>query len=69
LELLSFTDFNRLPVPFEAMATDIETGDSVVLHHDSVAPTGRAARGQRECVRRQPARLRRPCDAGSTQQG
>ena len=37
------TDFNRLPVPFEAMATDIETGDSVVLNRGSVAQAMRAS--------------------------
>jgi NTE family protein len=40
---MGITDFSRLPVPFEAMATDIETGDSVVLNHGSVAQAMRAS--------------------------
>jgi NTE family protein len=35
-------DFNKLPIPFRAMATDIETGESVVLSHGSVAQAMRA---------------------------
>jgi NTE family protein len=37
------TDFRKLPIPFRAMATDIETGDSVVLDHGSVAQAMRAS--------------------------
>jgi NTE family protein len=37
------TDFRRLPIPFRAMATDIETGESVVLDHGSVAQAMRAS--------------------------
>jgi NTE family protein len=37
------TDFNQLPIPFRAMATDIETGESIVLDHGSVAQTMRAS--------------------------
>ena len=37
------TDFNKLPIPFRAMATDIETGDAVVLSHGSLAQAMRAS--------------------------
>jgi NTE family protein len=37
------TDFRKLPIPFRAMATDIETGDSVVLDHGSIAQAMRAS--------------------------
>ncbi len=37
------TDFNKLPIPFRAMATDIETGESVVLDHGSLAQAMRAS--------------------------
>jgi NTE family protein len=37
------TDFNKLPIPFRAMATDIETGDSVVLDKGSLAQAMRAS--------------------------
>jgi NTE family protein len=37
------TDFDRLPVPFRAVATDIETGESVVLARGSVAQAMRAS--------------------------
>lgn len=37
------TDFRKLPIPFIAMATDIETGESVVLDHGSVAQAMRAS--------------------------
>jgi NTE family protein len=40
---LGVTDFNKLPIPFRAMATDIETGQSVVLDHGSVAQAMRAS--------------------------
>ena len=36
-------DFNRLPVPYRAVATDIETGEAVVLSHGSVAEAMRAS--------------------------
>ncbi len=35
--------FNKLPIPFRAMATDIETGESVVLDHGSLAQAMRAS--------------------------
>jgi len=37
------TDFGRLPIPFRAMATDIETGEAVALDHGSVAQAMRAS--------------------------
>ena len=37
------TDFDKLPIPFRAMATDIETGEAVVLDHGSVAQAMRAS--------------------------
>jgi NTE family protein len=37
------TDFNKLPIPFRAMATDIETGESVVLDRGSIAQAMRAS--------------------------
>ena len=39
----SDVDFNKLPIPFRAMATDIETGQSVVLDHGSLAQAMRAS--------------------------
>ena len=36
-------DFDKLPIPFRAMATDIETGDSIVLSHGSLAQAMRAS--------------------------
>jgi NTE family protein len=36
-------DFNKLPIPFHAMATDIETGESVVLDRGSLAQAMRAS--------------------------
>ena len=36
-------DFNKLPIPFRAMATDIETGESVVLKDGSLAEAMRAS--------------------------
>ncbi len=36
-------DFNRLPIPFRAMATDIETGESVVLDKGSLSQAMRAS--------------------------
>jgi len=37
------TDFQKLPIPFRAMATDIETGQKVVLDHGSLAQAMRAS--------------------------
>ena len=37
------TDFNKLPIPFRAVATDIETGQAVVLDHGSLAQAMRAS--------------------------
>jgi len=37
------TDFGKLPIPFRAMATDIETGESVVLDRGSLAQAMRAS--------------------------
>lgn len=37
------SNFQNLPIPFRAMATDIETGESVVLDHGSVAQAMRAS--------------------------
>ena len=37
------SDFRKLPIPFRAMATDIETGDSVVLDQGSIAQAMRAS--------------------------
>jgi NTE family protein len=39
----AITDFDRLPIPFRAMATDIETGESVVLASGSLANAMRAS--------------------------
>jgi NTE family protein len=39
---VGISNFERLPVPFRAMATDIETGESVVLSRGSVAQAMRA---------------------------
>jgi NTE family protein len=36
-------DFNKLPIPFRAIATDIETGQEVVLDHGSLAQSMRAS--------------------------
>ncbi len=36
-------DFNKLPIPFHAMATDIETGEAVVLDHGSLSQAMRAS--------------------------
>jgi NTE family protein len=36
-------DFDKLPIPFRALATDIETGESVVLDRGSVAQAMRAS--------------------------
>ena len=37
------TDFRKLPIPFQAFATDIETGESIVLDRGSVAQAMRAS--------------------------
>jgi NTE family protein len=37
------SNFQKLPIPFRAMATDIETGEAVVLDHGSVAQAMRAS--------------------------
>jgi NTE family protein len=37
------TDFRKLPIPFRAVATDIETGQAVVLDHGSLAEAMRAS--------------------------
>ncbi|HLW74380.1 MAG TPA: patatin-like phospholipase family protein [Gammaproteobacteria bacterium] len=37
------TDFNKLPIPFRAVAADIETGDMVVLDHGSLTDAIRAS--------------------------
>jgi len=36
-------DFSRLPIPFSAVAADIETGEAVVLSHGSLAQAMRAS--------------------------
>jgi NTE family protein len=40
---LGVTDFRKLPVPFEAVAADIETGQAVVLDHGNLAQAMRAS--------------------------
>ncbi len=40
---IGVSDFRKLPIPFEAMATNIETGESVVLSSGSVAQAMRAS--------------------------
>jgi NTE family protein len=37
------SDFDKLPVPYRAVATDIETGEAVVLSHGDVAEAMRAS--------------------------
>src|SRR5215471_15772722 len=37
------TDFRKLPIPFRAVATDIETGQEVVLDHGSLPEAMRAS--------------------------
>ena len=39
----SVTNFDKLPIPFRAMATDIETGESIALDHGSLAQAMRAS--------------------------
>ncbi len=40
---MGISDFSKLPIPFEAMATDIENGDAVVLNHGNLAQAMRAS--------------------------
>lgn len=40
---IDIKDFNKLPIPYHAMATDIETGDSVVLDHGNLPHAMRAS--------------------------
>jgi len=40
---VEISDFQKLPIPFRALATDIETGESVVLANGSVAQAMRAS--------------------------
>ncbi len=40
---MGVSNFEKLPIPFEAFATDIETGQSVVLNHGSLAQAMRAS--------------------------
>ena len=43
LKVSAIDDFNRLPIPFRAVATDLNTGDAVVLDHGSLAMAMRAS--------------------------
>ena len=43
LRALDITDFDRLPLPFRAVAADIETGETVVLDHGDLAQALRAS--------------------------
>ena len=40
---IDVTDFDKLPIPFRAVAADIETGEAVVLSHGSLARALRAS--------------------------
>ena len=40
---VDISDFQRLPIPFRAFATDIETGESIVLQRGSVSQAMRAS--------------------------
>jgi NTE family protein len=40
---IGISDFDKLPIPFRAMATDIETGAPVVIDHGSVAQAMRGS--------------------------
>jgi NTE family protein len=40
---VEISDFQKLPIPFRALATDIETGESIVLDRGSVAQAMRAS--------------------------
>ena len=43
LPILDIEDFDRLPIPFRAVAADLETGQQVVLRHGSLAKSIRAS--------------------------
>lgn len=43
LPVRAVTDFNRLPIPFRAVATDLETGEKVVLDRGSLPEAMRAS--------------------------
>lgn len=43
LPVRAVADFNRLPIPFRAVATDLETGEKVTLDHGSLAEAMRAS--------------------------
>jgi NTE family protein len=43
LAVSSIDDFDRLPIPFRAVATDLNTGSAVVLDHGSLAMAMRAS--------------------------
>ncbi len=43
LSHVTVTDFNKLPIPFAAVATDLETGEKVVLRRGSLASAVRAS--------------------------
>ena len=43
LPVHDITDFSKLPIPFKCIATDIETGDAVVLDHGNLAISVRAS--------------------------
>ena len=43
LGVADVTDFDRLPTPFRALATDLETGEAVVLDHGDLATVLRAS--------------------------
>ena len=40
---IDITDFDKLPIPFRAVAADIETGEAIVLSHGSLARAMRAS--------------------------
>jgi len=43
LRVSAIDDFDRLPIPFRAVATDLNTGEAVVLDHGSLAMAMRAS--------------------------
>ena len=43
MPVVSISDFDRLPVPFRAVATDIVTGEPIVLQSGDLASTLRAS--------------------------
>ena len=43
LPVARITDFNQLPTPFRAVATDLETGDAVVMDHGDLTSAVRAS--------------------------